>query len=36
MAAYRGFLRSKGVKAAAAAPSDDEFEAAVREARDGG
>lgn len=34
MAAYDGFLLSKGVRRGAAAPSDDEFEAAVREARE--
>lgn len=36
MAAYRGFLKSQGVAADGGAPSDDEFEQAVREARDDG
>lgn len=36
MAAYRGFLKSQGVEESGGAPSDDEFEQAVREARNDG
>lgn len=35
MATYRGFLRAQGVEARGGAPSDEEFERAVKEARDG-
>lgn len=35
MALYRGYLKAQGVKIGGGAPSDDDFERAVREARDG-